>query len=131
MTVNTRRATRFLSERPEAATSGRYSTHEGRINLAKVKLSEIVDALELQFDDLSYFLNKETAEVVGIQGEEFRAAEEEESLENYPEWQRESIVIAGDVLFSVDKYIALPAKFEVDEYAMMERFCWSRHEPHA
>lgn len=99
--------------------------------MAKVKLSEIVDALELQFDDLSYFLNKETGEVVGIQGEEFRAAEEEESLENYLEWQRESIVIAGDVLSSVDKYIALPAKFEVDEYAMMERFCWSRHEPHA
>jgi hypothetical protein len=93
------------------------------VNMAKVKLSEIIGALELQFDDLSYFMNKETGEVVGIQDEEFRAAEEEEPLEKYPDWQRESIVLAGDILFSIGKYATLPTKFAVNEYSVMERFC--------
>lgn len=92
--------------------------------MGKVKLSEIIGGLELQFDEMTNFLNKETGEVVGISDEEFRAAEENEPLENYPGWQQESIVIAGDIL-STDDYIALPTKFEVDAYAMMERFCWS------
>jgi hypothetical protein len=72
-------------------------------------------------------------------GEEFEAAEElaaedglvaaEDGLEEdqeidlaeYPEWQRESIVKAREILDSED-WIALPSKFDIHEYAIMEEF---------
>lgn len=42
--------------------------------------------------------------MVFVSNEEFRAAEEEEPLERFPEWQRQNIGIAGEILSS-DNYI--------------------------
>jgi len=117
--------TRFLPKQMLTVNNllGKYDSRR-YFAVRKVKLSDIIGGMELQFDEMTYFLNRQTGEVVGIQNEEFRAAEEDEPLENYPEWQRESIVIAGEIL-STDKYIPLPTKFEINEYAMMEEFCFS------
>jgi hypothetical protein len=88
------------------------------------KLSDIIDAIEIMADETSSYLNRKTGEVVMVTDEEMRAAEEDEPLEEYPEWQRESIEIAGKILESED-YVSLPDKFDVHEYSIMEDFCMS------
>jgi Uncharacterised protein family (UPF0158). len=47
-----------------------------------------------------------------------------EQLEDFPEWQRENIKLAGEILES-DEYLQLPDKFEINEYHIMEEFCLS------
>ena len=46
------------------------------------------------------------------------------SWENAPEWQKESVAKAKKVLADSD-FIELPDQFEIHEYSIMERFCFS------
>ena len=89
-----------------------------------VKLKAIIEGLELQSDEGSSHLNKATGEVVYVTDEDLRAAEEEEPLDEFPEWQHEAIRIAGEML-ETDHYLPLPTKFDIHEYSIMERFCRS------
>jgi len=91
----------------------------------RVKLSDIIIGMECQSDDSSSYLNKNTGEIVMISDEELQAAEDGDSLEKYPEWQQEIIKIAQDILESYENYVALPSKFDIHEYRIMERFCLS------
>ena len=90
-----------------------------------VKLEEIINGLEIQNDNSMAFLNKITGEVIVIDEEEFRAAEEDEDLMNYKLWQRDLIKTAKDLLEDEDKYIHLPSKFDINEYEIMQNFCLS------
>jgi len=89
-----------------------------------VDLGEIIQGMEFQSDEMRSFLNLKTGEVVSITDEEFRAAEEDKPLEKFPDWQRESIVIAQEIL-EEDYYISLPSQFDIHEYSIMESFCLS------
>jgi len=90
----------------------------------KVKVRDVVDAMDMVGDEMSAYLNKRTGELITLTTEELSAAEEEEDLDDYPEWQRESIVKAGEIMGSED-WIELPSKFDIHEYAIMEEFCRS------
>ena len=89
-----------------------------------VKLKDIIEGLEFLTDEGSSYLNTTTGEVVYVTTEEFRAAEEDAPLEDFPAWQHEAIRIAGEIL-ETDHYLLLPDRFEINEYRMMERFCLS------
>ena len=65
----------------------------------KVKLSYIAEEMDIQHDEMGSYLNRETGEVIMISEEEMRAVEDEKDLEDYPEWQRESILLAGEILY--------------------------------
>jgi len=95
----------------------------------RVKLSDLVEAMEIRPQESSFFLNKETGEVVMVSEEEFGAAEEGENLEEYPDWQQEAIIVARDILDHKEKYVELPSEFEIDEYGMMVDFCRSLEDP--
>jgi hypothetical protein len=98
---------------------------EGTMN-KPVKLSGIIDAMDSLSDETSVYLNKETGELVLLSDEEWNAAEEKHPLVSYPEWQRSLIHEAGRILEDDEgRYIALPSKFDIDEYHMMERFALS------
>jgi hypothetical protein len=90
----------------------------------RVKLDDIIEALESQTDESYFFLNKQTGEVVFISEEEASAAEDDEPIEDFPEWQRPLIEIAKEI-DTTDNYIPLPTKFDIDEYHIMEDFCLS------
>ena len=92
----------------------------------KVKLSDIIEGMEHQSDESSSYLNKETGEIVTIDDEEFTAAEDQEPIEDFPEWQRPSIKIAQEILQGEKGYVALPSEFDIHEYNIMEEFCLSR-----
>ena len=92
----------------------------------RVELSKIVEAMDIQsIEGLSY-LDKNTGEVIVLAEEEFRAADDGDSLEDYPEWQRENIQIAQKIIGDDNKkFLGLPTKFDIDEYRIMEKFCLS------
>src|SRR5215470_11838387 len=90
----------------------------------RVKLSDIVEGLEFQADEGFSYLNTATGEVVSVTTEELRAAENDEPLEDFPDWQHDAIRIAGEIL-STNHYLPLPDRFEIHEYSIMERFCLS------
>ncbi len=90
----------------------------------QVKLQDILEGMDFQSDEQSSFLNLTTGAVVAITDEELRAAEHDEALEDFPEWQHDQIRIAREML-ETDHYLPLPDRFEINEYRMMERFCLS------
>jgi Uncharacterised protein family (UPF0158) len=90
----------------------------------QVKLQDILEGMDFQSDEQSSFLNLTTGEVVSITDEELRAAGNDASLEDFPEWQHDAIRIAGEIL-ETEHYLPLPDRFEINEYQIMERFCLS------
>lgn len=78
----------------------------------------------MQFYDSTY-LNVKEGVVVQVSNEDLRIAEEEESFDQLPDWQQENIKIAIDIFENFNNYIELPTKFDINEYEMMEDFCYS------
>jgi hypothetical protein len=90
----------------------------------KVKIKKIVDELEMIFDEHSSYFNTTDGEVYTVSNEELSAAEEEDPLEDIPDWQQDNIRVAQSII-SEDYYIELPSKFDIHEYAIMEEFCYT------
>jgi len=91
----------------------------------RVKLDDIIEGLESQSDESHSFLDKRTGKVVSISDEEMQAAEDDEPIEDYPDWQQGLVRIAKEIVEETGDYIALPIKFDINEYRIMERFCLS------
>lgn len=96
----------------------------GYLLMSVVFLREVVDEMNIISDEHSAYLNKRTGELITLSLEELSAAEEEDDLTGYPEWQRQMIEKAHEVLSS-DDYLKLPSKFDIHEYRIMEEFCFS------
>ena len=90
----------------------------------EVKLAAIIEALEMADDSISSYLDVETGEVHSITEEEFDFAEDPETdVEELPDWQREAVKLARSIQQQEGKrYLALPSKFDVHEWAIMDRF---------
>lgn len=86
-----------------------------------VRLQDVVDALEAAAEFSMYFLDKRTGEIVMLTDEEWEAAEADELISTYPEWQREVVLKAREIQKSED-FVELPDRAEIDEYEIMERF---------
>ncbi|MGH9882890.1 MAG: UPF0158 family protein [Pyrinomonadaceae bacterium] len=87
-----------------------------------VKLNDVIEALDAAGDQLIHYLDKRTGEIVPLTNDELEAAEQDELISEYPDWQRENILKAREVLSSED-FLALPSAFDVHEYKIMEDFC--------
>ena len=94
-----------------------------------VKLSDIIDGMESQSDENSSYLDIETGEVVLISDYEMRAIEDNDSLDDFPDWEQENLSIARDIINETGRYLELPTKFDINEYEIMERFCLSLEDP--
>ena len=86
-----------------------------------VKLKDVVDAFDEGGDEFSHYMDKRSGEISMITDEEMSAAEEDEPLSDYPEWQQESLLKAREILES-DDFVRLPSQFDIHEYSIMERF---------
>lgn len=103
---------------------------------AKVKIRDIVDGMEVQFDEWRTLLNTETGEVVSISSELLRAAEEldieeeeesedDEAIKRRLEGMDVEMQLAFDIYAHFEKYEDLPDRDEINEYGMMEDFCYA------
>ena len=90
---------------------------------AVVRLSDIVDALEMQFDESSSFLDLDTGQLETVSHDLLREAEEcgDEEKPRLPEWQKQEWETAKRIV-STDRFQKLPTKFEVHEWAIMQGF---------
>jgi hypothetical protein len=96
---------------------------------AKVQLKDIVDVLEMQFDETPSFLDLDTGKVETVSrdllGEAEESADEEPDL---PERQEEEWEVAKRIV-STGRLLELPSKFDVHEWSMMENFSHSVESP--
>jgi hypothetical protein len=87
-----------------------------------VSLKDVVDAMDLPNNEWTSYLNPKTGEIVTVTDEDLRLVEDEDlEEEDLPEWQRETLVKAREAVES-GEFVALPDKFDIHEWAIMERF---------
>jgi hypothetical protein len=89
---------------------------------ATVQLRDIIDALEMQFEESVPYLDLDTGQVVTV-SEDLRSKAEEDGDEepHLPDWQRDEWEVAKQVV-STERFIPLPTKFDVHEWEIMQNF---------
>lgn len=87
-------------------------------SMERVSIDALVDGLQMQSDQLHVFLHRSSGRILPLSDEALAAAENEDEDRVTPE----ELAQARDVLGAEDEYLALPDRFEIDEYRMMERF---------
>lgn len=104
-------------------------TSEHRLILSKavvVSLKDVVDAMDLPNSEWNSYLNRKTGEIVTVTDEDRHLVENEKlDGQDLPEWQRERLPKVREALESGD-FVALPDKFEIHEWTIMERFASSQ-----
>jgi hypothetical protein len=77
------------------------------------------------------YLDVQTGKVHSITEEEFDLAEDPQTaIEDLPDWQRETVELARNIQQHEGKrYLALPDKFDVHEWAIMDSFSESLRDP--
>jgi hypothetical protein len=92
---------------------------------ATADLNTIIAELEMQVDFRSSYFNRTTGTMVRVDDDHFRCAEDDCDLSSYPEEEKADILLAREV-FSSGRYIAMPSKYDIYEYSIMERYCRTR-----
>lgn len=99
------------------------------INKKPVKLDDLVGEIEIQIDGTFTYINTQTGDVITLSREEIRAAEDEESLEKFPDWQRENIERAIEIIEDEEGiYLDFTLRNEYHEYEIIEEFIGTIHE---
>ena len=89
-----------------------------------VKLGDVVDHMDMCSEEDTDYLNRLTGEIVHVP-EEYRGdTEDDEELDDVPDWQKEETAKIKEALESED-YVALPGKFEIHEWSIMDDFARS------
>jgi len=101
--------------------NGFVKLKEGKAGvLMKVKLSDLVEAIEFHSDEARSFIHLKKGEIYLISDEAIRIAEDDDH--DYPDWQKEDVKIAKDYLDNENDYLSLPSQYEVNEHQIMEDF---------
>ena len=87
-----------------------------------VSLREVVGELEIVPDEYTVYINIQSGELVGVGPDEMRAAESAEDLDQFPEWRRQAVMTAKEIL-STAYYLPLPSRFDIHEWEIMRQFC--------
>ena len=106
-----------------------------------VKLSDVVDQLEIVGDQVNVYLNRKTGEFVVLTEDEMAVLDDDDDFDefdddeldddeiheessNEPEWMREAKQIRREV-YDSDDYVQLPDKFDLHDWQIMQDFCLS------
>ena len=91
--------------------------------MIKAKLDELIEDILTQNDEITHYFDKKTGKTILITSEDIAAVEDEEDINNFPDWQQETIKIATAILNdTTDRYIELPSQFDIHEYMIMKNF---------
>jgi hypothetical protein len=94
----------------------------------RVQLKDILEGMEFQSDEVTAFLHRPTGRVIAVSDEAVQAAEEGAGADEVEEFE---LADARGFLEAGEDYLALPDRFEIDEYRMMERFATGVADPAA
>ena len=97
----------------------------------KIKLSEIVDSMDCQSDDLTAYLNRENGKIEMVPDESTVVSEEGEEQEEANGMFGIGVEDAFLVkeIIQGKKWISLPSKFDIHDHQIMEDFCLSQKDP--
>jgi hypothetical protein len=84
--------------------------------MPKIRLSDIVEAMDMQNEESSAYLNIKTGEIISLYHEDSILIDDEVKEEDKE--LRESVLESED-------YIQIPDRFDINEYHMMEKFSLS------
>ena len=89
-----------------------------------VRLDEIVDQLEVQFDEISSYLDRDTGEVYVMPNDVLSGVEAGDEPEHSAAWQEEQWEIAKRIVES-NSFVRLPTKWDVHEWEILNEFAQS------
>ncbi len=89
-----------------------------------VSLRDFIEEMDLVTDEATAYINRQTGELITLTHEEAALTEDPEEAAEAPQWQKDLLPKAREVMASED-YIPLPSKFEIHEWSIMERFARS------
>jgi hypothetical protein len=87
---------------------------------ALVSLRAIIDALGFQSDELSAYVERATGRLLVVSQEAIQAAEDGDAA--LAPGGQDELADAQAILRTPEHYVALPDRFEIDEYVMMADF---------
>lgn len=87
----------------------------------KVKLSDIVEAFEMQDAMSCSYMNVRTGRVETISEEYLESTDTDRESEDLPEWLRDEYARGREISESSD-YVDLPSQYEIHEYEIMWSF---------
>lgn len=101
-----------------------------------VSLRAVVAEMDVLNEEWTAYVNRLTGELITVTDEDARAAEDEVDEEideefdddEFPDGETDELAKVREVLASED-FLALPSKFDIDEYGIMERFCEQVEDP--
>jgi len=91
---------------------------------AVISLRDIIEALDLQSDELSSYLDPDSGEIITFNEEEAGIAERGD-WENAPDWMREYLPKIKRALTD-ERILPLPDRVHIDEWRMMQDFAEER-----
>jgi len=105
----------------------RFGSENSRMTVPRqVKLQDILDGMQFQSDEITAYLHRPTGRVIAVSEEALQAAEEGTGADDVEEFE---LADARGIVEGGDDYLALPDRFEIDEYRMMERFAAGVTDP--
>jgi len=87
---------------------------------AVISLRDVIEALDLQSDELSSYLDPDSGEIITFNEEEASIAERD-NWDDAPDWMRESLPKIKRALRD-DRLLPLPDRVHIDEWRMMQDF---------
>ena len=85
-----------------------------------VSLRDVVDALDLQSDELSSYMDPDTGEIITFNEEEAHIAERG-CWDDAPDWMKPQLPKIKRALED-ERMLELPDRFHIDEWSMMQEF---------
>jgi hypothetical protein len=86
---------------------------------------EIVDALEMQFEERPNYLDRQTGQVEMVFRDVLRLVEADDSADMLPEWQQREFDIAEALFEDPDRFVRLPTQWDIHEWEIMREFAES------
>ena len=87
---------------------------------ATVRLSDVVEQLQMQPDEWTIYLDKRTGKFL-TRTDELEMGQEGDS-DGLADWQREELAEFEEAE-QAESLVALPGKFEIHEWSIVRRFC--------
>lgn len=81
-----------------------------------VSLNDIVQEMEMISDTMTVYFRRSTGEFILVTDEDHLFADP-------PEPEQEAIRVTSEALENDCDYVALPSRYDIHEYSIMERFC--------
>lgn len=94
-----------------------------------VDLGVIIDSLDIQSDLATSYLDRTAGKFFVLTEDDRMAADWDEPLEDFPDWQREDIERAREIEGGSDRYVALPDQYEIHEYRALDGFASEHPDP--